>query len=233
MTITVNGSTGITFPDGTSDAGRLLSVRAFTIANTGQTYTPTPGTKSVIVEAVGGGGGGGSTYNTGAGLPAAGSGGSSGSYGRSKFTSAFSGVTLTIGVGGNGGSANASNATAGGTTSFGSLLICPGGGPGQSSGPCGATTIINGARTGALPTGANISISATAGSFGWVANNGWSSGGGGSSPLGVGGITGFGTTAGSNASGYGAGGGGATDPSTAGQPGGNGTPGVIIVWEYA
>ena len=57
MTITINGSTGIAFPDGTSDAGRLLSVRTFTIANTGQTYTPTPGTKSIIVEAVGGGGG--------------------------------------------------------------------------------------------------------------------------------------------------------------------------------
>ena len=56
--------------------GRLLGVRVFTASGT---YTPTAGTKSVIVEAQGGGGGGGG-IGSAAGGATAGNGGGGGGY---------------------------------------------------------------------------------------------------------------------------------------------------------
>ena len=210
--------------------GRLLAVRVFTASGT---YTPTPGTASVVVEAVGGGGGGGSTYNTGAGQGACGGGGSSGAYGKGRFTAGFSGVTLTIGAAGAGGSPNASNATIGGTTSFGALMSCPGGNPGMH---CTATTAVTLIGFGycAQPSGSNLAQTSNHGTLGWVANNGGMSGAGGSSPFGQGGYpVGF-NSGGFSATGYGAGGSGAAvGGSTAGLGGGNGSPGVLVVSEYA
>src|SRR3546814_276461 len=76
--------------------GTLLNVRSFT-ANS--TYTPTPGTTSVIVEAVGGGGSGGGSAATASGQMSAGGGGGAGAYARGRFTSGFAGVTVTVAAG--------------------------------------------------------------------------------------------------------------------------------------
>lgn len=215
--------------------GRLLAIRVFTVANTGQTYTPTAGTASVIVEAVGGGGGGGASFNTGVSQASAGGGGGGGAYGVGRYVSGFSGALLTIGGGGIGSSANASSAGSGATTSFGGLLSVGGGQGGSSMGASSPTVFAASGVPGSATSGANIKIAAfpQCGS-GWVAANGWLSGPGGASPLGAGGTSVGNTSPGVSATvGYGGGGsGGASGASSSGQPGGNGAPGVIIVYEY-
>lgn len=212
--------------------GRLLGVQIFTANGT---YTPTTGTKSVVVEAVGGGGSGGAAPATSAGQAAAGGGGGGGAYGKARFTSAFSGVTVTIGAGGAAPAAGQNNGNAGGTTSFGALLSCPGGTAGTSLAASAGTGVngINGGN-GTGPSGANIAgWGGEAGANGFVFAGAANAGKGGNSPLGVGGHypTGTGARA---PSGYGAGSSGANaNASTAAQAGLAGANGIVIVYEYA
>lgn len=216
--------------------GRLLAVRVFTTANTGQTYTPTAGTTSVIVQAVGGGGAGGGVSATGVGQTSLSLGGGAGAYGISRYSSGFSGVMLTIGSGG--APAIGASGGNGGTTSFGALLSCPGG-PGAGVG-LAVSSAQNFSSVGspyaAPPSGANISQSLGVGKPGVICLNGWGylAGSGADSPLGSGGQGIGGSGAVRAGSGYGSGGSGvANDASSAAREGGAGAPGVIIVWEYA
>ncbi|GAA5785114.1 hypothetical protein [Chitiniphilus shinanonensis] len=62
--------------------GRLIGVQVFSVPGT-STYTPTPGTASVIVESVGGGGGSGGVPATGAGQNALAGCGGNGAYAKS------------------------------------------------------------------------------------------------------------------------------------------------------
>jgi len=215
-------------------SGRLLGVRVFEAAGT-STYTPTPGTKSVVVEVQGGGGAGGGTPVTGAGQCAIGGPGGGGSYARGRFTSGFAGVTVTVGAGGTG-VVNASG-SAGGTSSFGALISAPGGVGGtgaQGVGP--APRILGGNQGGAAPSGGNIvSSRGQSGSFSAALDLGTNviGGAGGASPFGAGGSN-TANTFGSPATGYGGGGGGVgAGQSVAAVSGGNGFRGIVIIWEYA
>lgn len=216
--------------------GRLLAVRVFTIANTGQTYAPTAGTTSVVVQAVGGGGAGGGTPATGTGQTALSNGGSPGSYGASRYTTGFSGVLLTIGAGGT--PVTGGNGGNGGTTSFGALLSCPGG-EGSGAGIAVSSAQNFSAVSQPLPSppsGANLFTHLGFAKPGVLCLNGWGyfAGSGGDTLLGSGGQGFGGSFAAQNGSGYGSGGGGvANDASQAAKAGGKGAPGVIIVWEYA
>ena len=81
--------------------GRLINVQ--TISASG-TYTPSAGTTSIVVEAVGGGGQGSGSASPAAGQVAVGGGGASGSFTKGIFTSGFTPtVSVTIGAGGAGG----------------------------------------------------------------------------------------------------------------------------------
>ena len=143
--------------------GRLLNVQTFTSSGT---YTPTKGTKTIIVEAQGGGGAGGGSSATTSGNVSLGSGGAEGCYGKLLFTGLGASYSVTIGtggkgvVGGNGG---------GGTTSFGSLLSA-GGGYGGGRMNDGASVSVIGIDGSTLPTpptvtGANLFSSGYAGTF--------------------------------------------------------------------
>ncbi|WP_312058985.1 phage tail protein [Pantoea septica] len=213
--------------------GRLIGVRVITSS---QVYTAKEGTKAVIVEAVGGGGGGGGTYNTTtSGYKAVSGGGGAGGYGKSRYTSDFSNIAVTIGIGGSGGAANSSSAGgSGGATSFGTKLVCYGGSGGPPSTQYALPMHTSSAISGTV-TGANLAyFRANQGTPGYYAVNGWLSGAGASSPFGGGGTQVGLTGAGVNATGYGSGGSGASTAEMAsGQPGGAGTPGLVIVWEYA
>jgi hypothetical protein len=131
--------------------GRLINVQVFTASGT---YTPTPGTNSIVVDAQAGGGAGGGLAATGASTTGGSSGGTPGSYARARYTSGFAGAVVTIGskgvgtVGGAGG--------AGGTTSFGALLSCPGG-PGAPVGfvSSGAISVVGGTAS-STPSGSGI-----------------------------------------------------------------------------
>jgi hypothetical protein len=226
-------------PIPTIPAGTLLGIQ--TLTSTG-TYTPTTGTNSIVVEIVGGGGGGGGLPLTGVSQAGAASGGSSGSYAKGRFTTAFSGVTVTIGAAGSG--TSGSGGTIGGTTSFGALMTAPGGSQGRiGTVTTNSTTFISQPSLAtASPTGGNICMYAGAeGGYGinvgfvgagFPSASSTLSGCGGSNPLGSGGNS---DTSGSLVgSGYGSGGAGSVSAaSTAASAGAAGRPGVCIIHEYS
>jgi hypothetical protein len=216
--------------------GHLIGVQVFTASGT---YTPTTGTTSVVVEAVGAGGGGGSSSTTGVGQTSAASGGGAGSFGVGRYTSGFSGAAVTIGAGGTGVGLSGANGNGGGTTVVGSLISCPGGTPGLGGAVVTPPSFCTGsfAAQSTAPTGANIlAISGEPGDNGiTLAGSQIQSGRGGCSVWGAGGnpvqnATSVGSSGGGRGSG---GGGGANGASTAGQIGGNGSDGYVIIYEYA
>jgi hypothetical protein len=223
--------------------GRLLNVQTFTSGTA--TYTPTTGTNKVIVEvqAPGGGSGGCSatTSNNAVSAPGAG-----GTYAKVLVTTAFSGVTVTIGaVGTAGGSgAPATNGGTGGTTSFGSIVSCPGG----TGGAFSAAAVTGLITVTAAPAAATISGAAStmantpgqAGALGYSITAGTVaySGSGGNSELGLGGASrvtnAAAPTVGATGTGFGGGASGSiltgTQTTIAGAAG---APGIIVVYEFA
>ncbi len=212
--------------------GGLLNIQKLTSSGT---YTPTPGTLSVIVEVLGGGGSGGGCGAPDSGRGAAGGGGGAGAYAKGRFTGGFAGVAVTIGAGGAATAAGVVNGTAGGQSSFGTLISAPGGRPGPAGPveiPANAT-----ARSGVtlVPVGGNIvDAQGQTGGLGIVLSPTEIAGGtGGNSQFAAGSVGSFNTN-GIASGGFGSGGGGGS--SATGNParsGGAGGPGVIIVHEYA
>lgn len=136
--------------------GRLIGVRVFSTPGA-SVYTPTVGTKSVLVECVGGGGGGVGMPSVSSGYRTGGSGGWGGSYAKSYLTSGFAGVTVTVGSGGAGGPSTGGNGLVGGTSSFGSVMTCPGGSASLYLSPTNATNEAQGPQGPmTAPTGGNI-----------------------------------------------------------------------------
>lgn len=209
--------------------GRLLGKKILTSSGV---YNPTIGTKSIIVEAIGGGGAGGGSVATTSGQQASGSGGASGGYVMGTFTSGFSGASYIIGSGGVGATAN--NGGNGSATTF--LTINAGGGNGGPVGPASVSSVIAGSF-GGTATGGEINAAGLNGNSGIVYTSAVAVGGfGGSSRIypGSGGAARASSGDGFPATGYGCGGGGANSgPSGTTRAGGNGTQGLIIIWEYA
>lgn len=214
-------------------SGRLLNVQTFSASGT---YTPTAGTKSIIVKAIGAGGGTDAAPATSTGQVSIVSGAGAGAYAEARFTSGFSGVTVTVGVGGRAGVSGTPTGAIGGTTTFGSLLTAPGGSRGASAGPANPPFAPQGNLSSSAPTGANIlgapgssSVPAYASSTtSFLGSPGASSffGGGGWVPA-------FNNT-GISGQAYGSGAGGPSQgPSGALVAGGQGAGGVVIIWEYA
>ena len=222
-------------PFNASGGQRLINVQTFSVAGT-TTYVPTPGTKSVIVEVLGGGGGGaGSPAATSAQVGIA-SGGGAGSYAQSRILANFAGVSVTVGSGGTAGAAGGVGG-AGGQSSFGALVVAAGGNGGPGTLANGPPFIVAGNTGGALPTTGNmVNAAGQPSSFaispnlsGFVSGAGAPSffGGGGSSVVSMTGPGVAGVTAGSGGSG------GATAPSGVAQVGGAGAAGIVIVHEYS
>ncbi|MBU9851991.1 phage tail protein [Rahnella aceris] len=213
--------------------GRLLAVKYITASTT---YTPNAGTKKIFVQGIGtGGNGGGSIATNSTGCTAC-SGGAAGSYAQAWYTTGFSSVTVTIGAIG---AANYAAGSAGGTSSFGSLMVVPGGGGGPVS---AQTTSVAFWSAGVGSPGVSPTLSGHVSGIGGQGQPGFNgqvysgvanSGVGGSSSLGGGGVNSSGGSGG-GATGYGAGGAGAGMPPNSAQTyGGNGSKGLFIVWEYA
>ncbi|CAH3424817.1 hypothetical protein AI2642V1_1547 [Citrobacter freundii] len=235
-----HGGIGATTPQGgvknlgLSDSegrvGRLINVRVITASGT---YTPSAGTKSVVVEVQGGGGAGGAAGLVSGGNIAMGGGGAAGAYARSRLVTGFSGVQITIGAGGKGKKPDYTGMN-GGNTSFGTITAAGGtGGAAIGAAPPFIITAVG----GAVASGGSIVSIKGASSLTGIAlsASNASSGPGGSSPLGVGGGPRSATIAGDDASGFGSGGSGALNlPGATGDLlGGDGSDGVVIVWEYA
>ena len=213
--------------------GMLLNIQVFT-ATAG--YTPTSGTAQIVVHAIGAGGGGGGCSTTTANN-SAGAGGGAGAAGLARITSGFSGQTVTIGAGGTGGAAGNNAGTAGGDSSFGTLLIA-GGGSGGAGDTAGGIPRASAGAAGGSASGSSSLFGARGqrGAGGHAENTSASWGGaGGTSQYGdaIPQLITAGANPGQNANGFGAGGGGAAAAGTnTGQAGGNGAPGLVIIYEY-
>ncbi|EJH6513069.1 carbohydrate kinase [Escherichia coli] len=226
--------TNLGLGDASGYVGRLLNIQVFYSSGI---YNPTPGTKKVIVEMVGGGGGGAGSRSASSGQISVGGAGGAGSYAKGQFTQNFSGVQITVGAKGAGGTSSWPYASDGGASSFGSLITAAGGSAGQPAGPANSfpfTTVAavvsagaNGANIIGTPgQGASASIAVSAAVV--------TESTGGSSQFGAGGfITAFNAN-GINGSGYGSGGGPSkVNGGNAAVAGGDGSQGLVIVWEYA
>lgn len=236
------GKTMAVFGDGTNIVtalapGSLISNQV--ISSTG-TYTPSVGTKTILVECIGGGGGGGGLLAPGTSGHSVTGGGGGGGYALSLISPVATSYSISIGSAGTGGTAGNAGGS-GGSTSFGTLCVASGGGGGNANTTTESTTsaIVSIAGIPGVGTTGNILISAgERGEAGIGTANGNLGGAGGSSRAGRGGVR-VGASAGnaSNGSaglGFGCGGSGAAAAATTtGAVGGAGTSGLVIIWEYA
>lgn len=214
-------------------SGRLIQCQVFKSSGT---YTPTKGTRFIIVEIVGGGGAGGGCQVGYPNNAACGGGGMSGEYVKARVDNPTV-TTVTIGYGGTG--ASASVGAPGGATSFGNTIIAKGGLGGNVLAEGTAPGVVGpyGAYTEPGFTGANIIGSGSGySSLGVRYSGSLAMGGpGGDSILGAGAGSQAIVGEGINANGHGGGGGGACvyGGATQQRAGGSGMAGIAIIWEYA
>jgi hypothetical protein len=177
------------------------------------------------VIAIGGGGGAGGAAWNGTGSVTGGGGG--GAVGASYFAPVLSSYAFSCGLGGAGG-APGQNGSNGVATSFAGLVVSGGY---SSSGAADGVLISPGANTRPA-SGWDVVVAGMGGELGVRLDAFAVAGNGGSSPYGTGGGGRPNNGPGLPASGFGAGGGGANALSSS-QPGGNGSNGVILVWEFS
>lgn len=256
LLLTVALLCGLALPAGAQNsifnpiAGTSTGLIGVQVISATGTYTPTAGTKSIVIEVQAQGGGGGGCGATSAVQNCVAIGGGAGSYAKVRYTTLanFSGATVTIGTAGAGGAAGANNGVAGGVASFilagggsNASISCPGGTQGLGSGPFTATTgqVIPGNGAAATCTiangttimnvaGAGANLGVSAGVLGQDV-----SGSGGSSILGSGGVPSSGNNNGAVGTGNGGGGSAGVGSNGAATAGGNPSVGVVIVSEYS
>lgn len=211
--------------------GRLISFQILT-SGVGATYNTPINVKYLTVEAIGGGGGGGGVAAGGAGTVATAGGGGSGGFAKLLLNPALPSYTYTVGLGGPGGVAGANNGTPGGTTSFGATLQATGGGGGIGGSPISNTAGgITGGGAAGIGLNGNVNAGGQSGFRGLAILGVVTSGAGGSSHYG-GGAPASSVSNGINAANYGSGGSGGSTGTTTNRSGGNGSPGLILVWGY-
>ncbi len=198
------------------------------------TYTPTKGTRAVLLKMVGGGGGGGGT--TGGASFAFAGGGWAGDYIEKYIESVtpISGGAITIGAGGAAGAAGGNGGTGGDSTAaINGVTYTAKGGIGGVAMANGAGAAVTGITAGATGSSSGVDVIVNAAGEQGIriaAGAGWS-GMGGNTPLGSGGCT----TAvgnGTSATGYGGGGGGSQSGAN-NQTGGGGGSGIVIIEEFS
>ncbi|WP_431274232.1 hypothetical protein ACQ858_19570 [Variovorax ureilyticus] len=202
-------------------------------------YTPGVGMSFAIVDVQGAGAAGGGASNPASGNISMGAPGGAGSFGRGLFLAAAIGASqaITAGLGGTG--VAGANGNGGGSSSFGSLLTCPGGvgGNALNNFPAGNLANGNSVLSGA-PTGANLlSVQGGVDTSSIIINAGTTAGilpgPGGRSVYGIGGSGAFNGVP-VAAKTPGSGGGASATTSTFGPfAGGNGADGQVIILEHS
>ncbi|MBM3073487.1 hypothetical protein [Lelliottia sp. RWM.1] len=208
-------------------SGRLLNIQTFSSSGT---YTPTAGTKAILVEVqAGGGGGGNATAGTGT-TATCGAPGGAGGYASSYLTAVPASAAVVVGAGG-------AASTSGGNSSFGGTIVAGGGGVGASNVIAGGSAYTSHARggVGGTATGGNLYNSKGGAGTPAIITGGVPSGGNGGASQLSGSELGGGASGGAGSPGaYGSGGSGASQPiGGSGANGGSGGSGIVIVREYA
>jgi hypothetical protein len=201
------------------------------------TWLKPVGVKQVRVCCVGGGGGSGGIGATTGTEAAQSGGGGGGGYAEKWLDASILGatVTVTVGTGGAGGATGVHAGATGGSSSFGSFCVAPGGTGGATmDGAAGFARAIGG--IGGTPTVGDVLVTGQQGGFGTVRSGGayGNNFGGVAGGLGGGGTQGD-VFAGPGVAGtlYGGGAAGAvSDVTSSGAAGGAGARGVVIVEHY-
>lgn len=215
--------------DGLAWVARSLGMKSIQVFTAGGTWNRPTGIRRVLVEVVGGGGGGGSTQATSDQFGAGGGGG--GFATQLLDVSAIASATITIGAGGSGGEAGSNNGAAGGNSSW-----ADGANTLTGSGGGGGATAAGGAAGGGGGTGTGGAVNIAGGTGGPgqspTAGNAAGPNQGGASQRGTGAPPTTVNSAGNNAAGFGGGGSGACNLNATARAGGNGSAGIVIVYEY-
>jgi hypothetical protein len=210
--------------------GQLLAVQVFTVSGT---YTPTLGTSRAYIKVLGGGGAGGGAAATTAGQFAVGGGGGAGGYAEGLIISPTSGAIL-IGTGGVG-VAGAAGGN-GSPTGFQGIVVANGGLGGLASTATTSPNALGGSGGSVGTPGSILNLQGANGgsAFGYVTGVIGMTGFGANSMYGGGGINQTNANvSGTNATLFGAGGSGAFNgASQAARAGGQGSAGVLIVFDY-
>ena len=218
--ISTNGAGALSF------AANSFLIREPQWLSSGTSYTTPSNCTKIIVELIGGGGAGGAAVNDGTG-----SGGGGGAYAKKTFT-VVGNTAYTYAVGAGGANSAYGTAGSGGDTTFtvGGTTVTAGGGTGGT-----ADSATGG--TGGTATNGDVNTSGTGGGAGSGTANNVEVAGGVCPKFPIPAVTAL--TAGVNpvvaSSGvaFGGGGSGAQTPEVfVTMNGGEGAPGVIIVWEF-
>jgi hypothetical protein len=212
----------------------LIGRQVFTTTGP-NTYTPTTGTRAVLVELIGGGAGGFNTVNSTAGQLIAAGGGASGAY-SAKFLSILATDVFQAFVGAGGGTSGGNGSVSTFTDNSNSAILCSA--PGGSAG----TTVTTGTAE-TYGTNGGGTAGASIGDIGFDNNKAQlahrvsatlgMSGRGGSGPHGGRPVSTIAHGNGAAGVQYGSGGNGGVSINAAGTTtGGAGGQGIAIVWEF-
>ncbi len=215
-----------------SATGVLSAVRIYNTADSPATWTKPAGLSFVLVWVIGAGGSGGGSASSAAGNCAQGGAGGAGAVGYRKIAAASLGATETVTIGAGGAASSAGNnpGNAGGTSSFGSLVSCTGGGAGTGMATTATANSVNGGAGGTSSSG-DLNFSGGGGSGGLVLSAGvvpyFSSGGGNMfAPVTNGSFTTAAKFAGGGS------GGATTTPGGGNAASSAGANGLVMVYEY-
>lgn len=229
---------------GLSIPGDGLIGRQVITATGAGVYTPTPGTRKIVVQLQGAGGGGGGVASPGAGAGASAGGGGGGGFVEVLLTDNFSGAAYVVGAGGAAGAAGSNAGTNGADTTFTDTSGAPvtytaGGGVGGPGTPGGAIPRSCTTAAGGTATNGDLNIAGQRSARSNVVSTTFAIGSdGGGAQLGRGVRSGLITAGNSSVAGsdgytYGGGGSGAIAVGTgAAAAGGIGANGIIIISEF-
>lgn len=188
----------------------------------------------LFVEAVGGGGSGAGAIATASAVHGAVGGGGSGATYCASWIRADTLPAVVIASAGAGGAGSFDDGNNGAASSFGTLVVAPGGiGASEIYGASTTATYNPGAPSAGLGTG-QVRKQGQPGQHGIMANVNFKGGGNGgmSGYAGAGGLGGLGNQAGSSGSTYNGGGGGGASAFGSQQISGSGSPGRVIIHTY-